>query len=229
MRSHQDEQYSLPVLPSFALRTTQRAPKSCRNCAARKVRCDKQVPCSRCIKRGEAASCARETVLVRGRITTRRDEPGVLTYEELLRENARLREALRANSIKNEEPSVQIVQQHAEKEESDEALLFKSDDTLEKEPIANLNEKDIVLPSVQCSNALLAHDEKWNSWVHYALEYPTFTQQHDAFLVRLQNGASLESFDPSWLAIYFAVITVRHHALLLLFRTLTYGRRHSLR
>lgn len=53
-----------------ALRSTQRAPRSCLSCSSRKVKCDKSVPCSRCIKRGQAESCVREMVLVRGQVTT---------------------------------------------------------------------------------------------------------------------------------------------------------------
>jgi hypothetical protein len=52
------------------LRTTQRAPRSCRSCASRKVKCDKAVPCSTCIKRGEADACVREVVIVRGEVIT---------------------------------------------------------------------------------------------------------------------------------------------------------------
>lgn len=52
------------------LRTTQRAPRSCRSCSSRKVKCDKAVPCSTCIKRGEADACVREVVIVRGEVIT---------------------------------------------------------------------------------------------------------------------------------------------------------------
>lgn len=52
------------------LRTTQRAPRSCRSCASRKVKCDKAVPCSTCIKRGDADTCVREVVIVRGKLVT---------------------------------------------------------------------------------------------------------------------------------------------------------------
>lgn len=52
------------------LRTTQQAPRSCRSCASRKVKCDKVVPCSTCIKRGEADVYVREVVIVRGEVET---------------------------------------------------------------------------------------------------------------------------------------------------------------
>ncbi|KAF2649576.1 hypothetical protein K491DRAFT_174286 [Lophiostoma macrostomum CBS 122681] len=197
------------VLPSLSLRTTQRAPRSCLSCASRKVRCDKSVPCSQCIRRGEAASCVRETVIVRGQITTRVDEPGVLTYEELARETARLRAALQANAPRRprEPPSAPAHAAEACAPDHDEAALFQADRMLEKKPIISFNEKEILLPSPQCSTALIAHDEASNSWVHYALEYPGFAHQHSAFLSRLEHEASLEAFDSSWLAVYFAVIS----------------------
>src|SRR5690349_13533281 len=76
------------------IRSTQRAPRSCVPCSSRKVKCDKSVPCANCIRRGEADTCAREMVLVRGQLTRYRESPGVPTYEDLKDENERLRKEL---------------------------------------------------------------------------------------------------------------------------------------
>lgn len=46
------------------LRKSQRVPLSCTECARRKLRCSKTIPCSSCIDRGKAATCQRETVQV---------------------------------------------------------------------------------------------------------------------------------------------------------------------
>lgn len=51
------------------MRRTQRAPRRCQECSARKIRCNKVIPCEPCIRRGQAARCTRETVIVRGRVT----------------------------------------------------------------------------------------------------------------------------------------------------------------
>lgn len=48
------------------VRKTQRAPKSCYQCYKRKIKCDKRIPCDRCVSRGTADTCRREEVLVHG-------------------------------------------------------------------------------------------------------------------------------------------------------------------
>lgn len=52
------------------LRSTQCAPRGCTECIRRKITCTKAIPWQACIRRGEASTCTRETVIVRGTITT---------------------------------------------------------------------------------------------------------------------------------------------------------------
>ncbi|KAK1995201.1 hypothetical protein LX36DRAFT_172637 [Colletotrichum falcatum] len=80
------------------LRTTQRAPRSCLPCASRKVKCDKASPCLRCIRRGDADKRVRETVIIRGQVTRGKGPADTPTYEYLMRENERLRNALAAQT-----------------------------------------------------------------------------------------------------------------------------------
>lgn len=49
---------------SAPARVSQRTPKSCRQCAQRKMRCSKEIPCANCLKRGLAGECHREPVLL---------------------------------------------------------------------------------------------------------------------------------------------------------------------
>jgi hypothetical protein len=67
---------------------------------------------------------------------------------------------------------------------------------------------DIVLPSKESSEHLIAYDERWHSWVHYALEYPQFRHECESFTAAISNGTPLEQADPSWMAVYFSVISV---------------------
>lgn len=53
-------------------RKSQRQPLSCTECARRKLRCSKSIPCSCCIDRGRADSCRREVVQVSSRARRRR-------------------------------------------------------------------------------------------------------------------------------------------------------------
>ncbi|KAG7895323.1 hypothetical protein KL936_000031 [Ogataea polymorpha] len=50
------------------IRISERAPKTCLQCSRRHVKCDKQVPCSECVRRGISDACIREPVVVRGRL-----------------------------------------------------------------------------------------------------------------------------------------------------------------
>jgi hypothetical protein len=87
-----------------------------------------------------------------------------------------------------------------------ETVLFRVN--LEQRPLGNLQQDDLIIPSRQCSQWLIYHNREWNSWVHYGVEYPHFENEHRYFMDQLESGGKLDDEDPSWLAIYFAVITV---------------------
>ena len=214
--------------PLAPIRTTQRAPRSCIPCSSRKVRCDKSVPCGTCIRRGHPEACNRELVIVRGEATTYRDSPQLPTYDELKSENERLRHeigVIKAERIgarpnlsslgKPDQDQIQALcwprrkKRFDEDEDEVEKRLW---DTLASNcPVAGPDTKnwsDIVLPSQSCSEQLINYDEKWNSWVHYALEYPRFRHECDNFMAAVVTGMPLEKFDASWMAVYFSVLTV---------------------
>lgn len=67
---------------------------------------------------------------------------------------------------------------------------------------------DVIVPSRALHNHLIAYDRVWNSWVHYAVEYPLFEQQCDDFMDAIQDGLSLRDYDNFWLAVYFSLISV---------------------
>ena len=71
-----------------------------------------------------------------------------------------------------------------------------------------VNWDDVVLPVRSLSSRLVAYDRTWNSWVHYALEYPRFQHECDAFMDAMDSGVSLGCHDPFWMAVYFSVISV---------------------
>ncbi|KAH8898033.1 hypothetical protein GQ53DRAFT_454101 [Thozetella sp. PMI_491] len=55
-----------------SMRISQRQPTACKECTRRKVRCDKKVPCSRCVRLHKA--CAREVVRTSKSLSTHREE-----------------------------------------------------------------------------------------------------------------------------------------------------------
>jgi len=71
-----------------------------------------------------------------------------------------------------------------------------------------LNWADIILPDEDTSKKLVDFDRTWNSWVHYALEYPQFKDECDYFVGSLEKGLALDKADVSWLALYFSVLSV---------------------
>lgn len=213
---------------SDSIRTTQRAPRSCIPCTSRKIKCDKSIPCGTCVRRGRQRNCVRETVLIRGEVTAYRDDPQRPTYEDLKRENERLREELatfqahqatfRLESLSTPRSDQDVVNswQHQQWkisfDEDQDGLDRRLWNTLASEPqttdsqVATWN--DIIMPTQSCSDQLIDYDQKWNSWVHYALEYPRFRDECNDFTAIMVNGASLAQLDPLWLALYFSVLSV---------------------
>lgn len=143
-----------------------------------------------------------------------KDEQRTLTTDGLTRKVELLEAELRAlrNSQQSHSPSVPSF--------SGKDRRFKNSDPLEDALWTSLrpsnvtprtkitNWSDIVLPSRSGSSYLIVFDRIWNSWVHYALEYPRFQTECDRFMDALEGGASLEAYDPFWLATYFSTICV---------------------
>ncbi|KAI7767342.1 hypothetical protein LZL87_013091 [Fusarium oxysporum] len=203
---------------AVALRSTQRAPRSCLSCSSRKVKCDKSVPCSRCIKRGQAESCVREMVLIRGQVTTWQDGPETPTYQELKEENDRLRrEIMTLKSRQDRQTTIYLAQAQLFENslddveytpgELDDGLWesLASESNIDRSSV--LNWADIILPDADTSKKLVEFDRTWNSWVHYALEYPQFKDECDHFVSSLEKGLALDKADVSWLALYFSVLS----------------------
>jgi hypothetical protein len=178
-------------------RSTQRAPLSCTSCTSRKVKCSKAIPCRACISRGAAADCKREVVVVRGRIRTA-DVPGSSpSVAELLLENTRLAELLsRSHAVENSYAPVVDLTEYYEKR------LYDAVGRLCEARVVKCIE-DIAKPTQACSCRFVEFAETWTSWVHFAFFFPRFRQEHEGFWA---EGASLTSFDPLWLAVYFATL-----------------------
>jgi hypothetical protein len=167
-----------------------------------------------------------------------KDPSDMPSYQELLEENQRLRNSLAAANSKaldRPEPSLPMrpkkPQHLLESPDALEQMLLESPPSA-YDSYQNLDQAHIIVPSRECSNALVAYDKKWNSWVHYALEYPTFEHEHENFMDSLENGATLSDLDPAWLSVYFSVLSVsasaseyiRKHLLTVVLGWSSYGR-----
>lgn len=135
------------------------------------------------------------------------------TYEELLYQVRQLREQLKTTESQLE-PRKEVSQslQPSSKLYSDawahDLLQPTSDqDGLSSgSTIASLT--DIFIPDRSTSRRLLEYDRTWNSWVHYATEYPRFQTEHGAFMDIYEDSRSLYNTDMSWSAVYLSVICV---------------------
>lgn len=142
----------------------------------------------------------------------------MLTYEELRRENQRLRReisVLRAERGELPQSNARPVTLESIKEfqysNGLEEQLWQSISTTPETRASStiLHWNDIILPSPACSDRLIAYDRIWNSWVHYALEYPHFGNECTVFMGSMEENSSLDKADASWMAVYFSVLSVR--------------------
>lgn len=187
------------------IRSTQRAPKSCTACYARKIKCSREVPCRACVHRGSPAECKREVVRVKGRLRTADTSQSSPTYADLLQENLRLRALLTGQMSGTDTESLDHRQSLADKTEYYEIQLFALAEQF-PEPRRVWREEDILLPSQTCSNAILAIAPQWTFWVHFSLCIPEFNREHDEFWRLHSAQRSLDVVEPLWMAVYFGVL-----------------------
>lgn len=130
------------------------------------------------------------------------------TYDELLADNRRLRHAMRPLV-----PTVQTVALETGLPQDYDIFERHLFENVQQAPFhSNFDPECILVPTRGCSIKLIDHDKTWNSWVHYAIQYPDFDQEHGLFWEKLETGTPMEDIDASWLALYFAVLTVSNYA-----------------
>ncbi|KAF4344227.1 hypothetical protein FBEOM_1821 [Fusarium beomiforme] len=157
-------------------------------------------------------------VVIRGQVTTWQDSSETPTYQELKAENDRLRQeitALRAQQDSQPptapahpvQPSKSMDYVEYTPGEIDDRLWksLASESSIHRSYVSDW--EDIIMPHAGCIEKLVEFDMIWNSWVHYALEYPKFKEESDAFAHSLAKGSTLEQADVSWLAVFFSVIS----------------------
>lgn len=141
----------------------------------------------------------------------------MLTYEELSRENQRLRREISVFRAErgelpqsNQKPVTLGRIKEFQYSNGLEEQLWQSICTTPETRASStiLHWKDIILPNPACSDQLIAYDRIWNSWVHYALEYPHFSNECTVFMGSMEENSSLDKADASWMSVYFSVLSV---------------------
>ncbi|KAF4500444.1 hypothetical protein FAGAP_3370 [Fusarium agapanthi] len=157
-------------------------------------------------------------VLIRGQVTTWHDGPETPTYQELKEENDRLRQEITTlKAQQGRRRSNTLPQSHISSKSLDDLEYTPGEladglwESLALESHTSdscvSDWADVILPNVECSRKLIEFDMTWDSWVHYALEYPQFKDECDKFAGGLEAGLALDEADVSWLAVYFSVLS----------------------
>lgn len=194
---------------SSPIRSTQRAPRACAACYKAKVKCDKTIPCGRCVGRGIAQDCRREVVRVQGQIQGGIATSPKLSWDDLLHENHRLRAIITGlpSQEREAQPDTEIPLSNpfgAEGEDFETQLFTAVDHSSTPRTVSST--AAIVMPSRESSDKILVHAFEWTFWHHFSLLVPEFKAEHDKFWDSYSDKESLETVHPLWLAIYFSVL-----------------------
>jgi hypothetical protein len=152
------------------------------------------------------------------------------SYQELERENERLRRTISLPTTFRRASDEQLTSRPSSDQDVDSGGDFVQDIDLDRcenylflhcpqpsRPGPYNNVPIIQLPSRECSKAIVRYGEIWISWVHFALDQDKFGEEHEAFWNSLAHGGETENHEPLWLAIYFSFLTVSKSCLNVLF------------
>ena len=67
---------------------------------------------------------------------------------------------------------------------------------------------DIHMPTQDQTRYLIKCGRMWTSWIHCAVYYQQFEEEHEQYLNQLDAGIHLNDISPAWLGIYFALLAV---------------------
>lgn len=213
-------------------RRSQRSVQTCTNCARRKIRCSKTLPCATCVRLKKAASCQREEVAV---VTRRSLQPNPTPASASSSERTEAEHSqttpspyVTATTIL---PNVQDVVPQINDQILEQLLasLSSSESRLTNEAAATLEflthgrrnilnqftgrETVPVTPastvqgwdiffSIQDARKILELHEMHLVWMHNVVHMPTF-------LSEFEENVLTADCEKSWVALYYALLSVR--------------------
>ncbi|PWY93533.1 hypothetical protein BO94DRAFT_486735 [Aspergillus sclerotioniger CBS 115572] len=212
------------------MRQTQRVPRTCTQCARRKIKCSKKIPCDECIRRGDTISCKREVVKVHGKVTVAVDEDAQNDDPEdgtsLLRENLSLKMRIRQLESVFSRPEMLKLETKVfrlspapERPHSSDKLL----NDFQSLPFGLLVEASQVsgrvihprddhllpiLPDQHWSETIVQFSLTHFGWVHCSLEASAFMNDHCSFWDRLNHSRAESPRNHAWIAVYLSVLAV---------------------
>ncbi|PCH08937.1 Hypothetical protein PENO1_004240 [Penicillium occitanis (nom. inval.)] len=131
-----------------------------------------------------------------------------LTYDQLIEENSRLKTELENYKRSSYQPLQQQQQQQGESliQILESQVHLPATTTPRQRKV--WHRSDIVMPSRECSDALLEHGFVWTSWIHFGIHIQTFRREHEMNWSNRDQQQLLEGSEPLWLAIYFGFIAM---------------------
>ncbi|RAL05954.1 Zn(II)2Cys6 transcription factor [Aspergillus ibericus CBS 121593] len=212
-----------------SMRQTQRVPRTCIQCARRKIKCSKKIPCDECIRRGDTATCKREVVKVHGKVTVAVDEEAQSDSPDgssLLRENLSLKTRIRQlesvlsrpEMLKLETDIFRVSPAPERSESSDKilndfqslpfGLLVRASQVSGR--IIHPRDDHLlpILPDRHWSETIVQFSLTHFAWVHCALEPSDFINEHCDFWDRIIHSRSESPRNHAWIAVYLSVLAV---------------------
>ncbi|GKZ28390.1 hypothetical protein AbraIFM66950_005564 [Aspergillus brasiliensis] len=210
------------------MRQTQRVPRTCIQCARRKIKCSKKIPCEECIRRGDTVACKREVVRVHGKVTVAVDEEKRTDESDsdtsLLRENISLKTRIRQlESVLSRPETLKLeadifrLSPAAENLQSSDKILndFQSlpfgllvEASQASRSATHLRDDHLllVLPDRHWSETIVRFSLDHFGWVHCALDASSFMVDHSSFWDHLSHGRLDSPRNHAWIAVYFSVL-----------------------
>ncbi|GCB23799.1 hypothetical protein AAWM_06684 [Aspergillus awamori] len=212
------------------MRQTQRVPRTCIQCARRKIKCSKKIPCEECIRRGDTVACKREIVRVHGKVTVAVDEEKRMddsdSESNLVRENISLKTRIRQlESVLSRPETLKLeadifrLSPAAENPQSSDRVLndFQSLPfglLVEASQVSGgaIHPRDdhllLVLPDRHWSETIVRFSLTHFGWVHCALDTSAFVTDHSSFWDHLSHSRSESLKNHAWIAVYLSVLAI---------------------
>ncbi|GLA97105.1 hypothetical protein AtubIFM61612_008445 [Aspergillus tubingensis] len=210
------------------MRQTQRVPRTCIQCARRKIKCSKKIPCEECIRRGDTVACKREIVRVHGKVTVAVDEETRVDDSDaessLVRENTSLKTRIRQlesvlsrpETLKLEADIFRLSPAAGNPQSSDkilndfQSLPFGLSVEASQVPRSTIHPRDdhllLVLPDRHWSETIVRFSLDHFGWVHCALDASGFMVDHSSFWDHLSHSRLDSPRNHAWIAVYLSVL-----------------------
>ncbi|CAK7905651.1 hypothetical protein CAAN1_29S00958 [[Candida] anglica] len=200
------------------IRRSQRPPKSCFQCSKRRVKCNKEIPCDTCIRRGKPDLCYRERVMVGGEVLNKEEhELERLQIEnKLLRERAKNLE-LAFDRSKFAEQNQAVVKKNIDLYSNSIHVATHYFDTRNIKGFIAFDKKSYIKLSTvitrDVSTKLVNFHLEKLLFFHLSIQSETFQQEHSDFWndasnpkhITLEIDRTLDEY--LWCAIWYAVLS----------------------